>query len=697
MTEDSTSASCGCGPCSPSWARRFASPKVFVVHAGIMFGLSVLANTYLGGVISTIERAFQISSSTAGALLIVDDVVQLVLIFFVSYFGHNAHRPRILAVGGTIYGIGMIISAMPHYATEPLDPASVIFGSDQFSSSMRPGGAGLCSAATDFGNISNFDACDGGGNRRDQYISLLSIGRAISGAGSACINPLIFSYLDDGVSKEHLTTYTTILLIFVALGAPVGYFLSAQTTSLYVDFDRVPAESIPGIPQFDPRWIGAWWLGFLACGFFWILLALPMCLYPKELPRSAGQKSYSIDVKEKSNEEKMPSANRSVFKQFLHHVKGVLKALKRLVTNVPLMFLCVGAIVDTATLAALANFLIKTLEVQFVLSPALASIIFGMIVLGATLLSHITSGIICRMFKLESYGCAVFILICNVLAALMMLILMFVGCSNRGIAGVNVPYTDLLVTGSARNEIRIDGSCNANCSCPSEIFRPVCGSDALTYISPCHAGCTTSTVQLMNATSTGGPPGFLAEMNTTYFDCQCIMSDISMPTESIPLGTATSGQCIGDCDTSRMLTTFLVLVFIGIAFGTMVANPFIYINMRVVDEEDRSVALAFKQFIANILGSFPTSVYFGAIINSACIYWQRSCGERGSCWLYDIEAYREGFFGTLLGLRILYILCMVVVAVALKRQARSASAQDDDHSSNTADARVNTAYQPDIA
>ena len=68
-----------------------------------------------------------------------------------------------------------------------------------------------------------------------------------------------------------------------AIGPSFGFLLSAQTTKLYVDFDRLPAEKIPDIAQNDPRWIGAWWLGFAMCGVFMIglgkleLNSLPVC------------------------------------------------------------------------------------------------------------------------------------------------------------------------------------------------------------------------------------------------------------------------------------------------------------------------------------------------------------------------------------------------------------------------------------
>jgi len=44
----------------------------------------------------------------------------------------------------------------------------------------------------------------------------------------------------------------------------------------------------PGIDKRDPRWVGAWWLGFVVCSVVISVTSLPMLLVP---PKLAGHDS----------------------------------------------------------------------------------------------------------------------------------------------------------------------------------------------------------------------------------------------------------------------------------------------------------------------------------------------------------------------------------------------------------------------
>ncbi len=101
---------------------------------------------------------------------------------------------------------------------------------------------------------------------------------------------------------------------------------------MYVDFDRIPAEDIPDIPDNDPRWIGAWWLGFIICGLLWICVSFLMMFYPKKLSGSINdEESKADDVSDETSDK---SNNRpNMPKQILQHIVGLLKGMLKIIST----------------------------------------------------------------------------------------------------------------------------------------------------------------------------------------------------------------------------------------------------------------------------------------------------------------------------------------------------------------------------
>ena len=53
--------------------------------------------------------------------------------------------------------------------------------------------------------------------------------------------------------------------------------------SLDIDFVCDDGVVEPDLDERDPRWIGAWWLGFVICGAVTCLWAVPVVLFPRKL------------------------------------------------------------------------------------------------------------------------------------------------------------------------------------------------------------------------------------------------------------------------------------------------------------------------------------------------------------------------------------------------------------------------------
>ncbi|XP_071480109.1 solute carrier organic anion transporter family member 5A1-like, partial [Diadema antillarum] len=667
---------CGCPPvCNPSWLQRLANPKVFTAHMMVVTSVQMMSFVYLGAVLTTIERNFQLDSSESGSLSIYSDVAGIIFVLPLSYYGQRGHRPKWIATGLMLTSLGTFLCAMPHFLSRPLDPDTFFTSSSRLSNgktalcdSERPVEMYAQNVTNSVGNFS--DLLHDAGKSTGQVWWII-VGQVMVGIGSAAFFPLLSTYIDDSVKKHNLTAYTALLFTAFTIGPSMGFLLGSLTTSKYVDFDRVTPDQIPDISQSDPRWIGAWWLGFIITGVILAVLSLPIFFYPKILPsalekwrqeREVEKEDRSDETLVKESENALPLRESLQIdsndngKGLWTVIKGPLLCLRRLFLNPTNMAIAFYGAAFSSILGIYGSFSVKFIQVQYAVSPATASTTTAIIVGPAMILSQVFSGYVCRRFKLNSKQCALFAVIGTAIGLLLYPVGLFLGCDNISVAGVTEAYDGR----SPAFEISVSNACNTECSCDTSTFQPVCGSNGVTYITPCHAGCLNVDLSV-NETSSDQFQLY------NYTQCQCVRSQRISINQTVPEVDATSGPCPKTCPAYLSMCLLVTALFF---LQCATQNPGMYVGLRCVEEDDRSMALGLRTVISKILGFFPAPIYFGAIINSVCLHWQWNEGERGACWIYDNKAFRMAFMLTLMALQGLELIFLLIVFFSIRESLK---------------------------
>ena len=112
---------------------------------------------------------------------------------------------------------------------------------------------------------------------------------------------------------------------------------------------------------------------------------------------------------------------------------------------------------------------------------------------------------------------------------------------------------------------------------------------------------------------------------TSYTNCTCTGT-----------GTARAGDCGGTCPSTVWISLAITTVGTAITFMGFASHSVVY--QRIVSEKDRTTAQGLRQCLTRVLGTLPSPIIFGYILDSACIVWRRTeDGEFGNCWLYDVD------------------------------------------------------------
>lgn len=671
---------CGLGPWRPRMLQRLASKKVYMLIYGLLGIVQGMFYTYLSAMISTLEKEFGIKSKESAILMSGNEISQILFAFAMPFMVKVKRRPLWVAVGLALSGLGSILMCLPHFTRDSgtLRPDDVVVAAAASKVEVdlcRP--SWLSASGSTLSPGGSDPRCDDQGNRVVDWAGLALIfgGILLTGVGNCLFYSFGVAYLDDNTSHENSPTMLGLTYTFRLLGPTFGFLLGSFCLRTYVDLGQVPP-----FEEGDPRWVGAWWLGFPIIGVLTLTLAAPLALFPRRLPKGPrtdanrdGGGGGGGELLGQPADVRRPELPRA---EDDNDSDGFGAALKRLLANKLFVFNLVSSLFYVFAFMGFGTFMPKYIEFQFRKKGSTSSALAGGVATLSKALGLLASGFLISRFRPSARLLSGWNVVLGALYFVCLIAFSFLGCPTSQVYGVPSASAE----GSEVAAVDMRAPCNAQCACPP-ISRPqpVCSKDGVTnFYSPCMAGC----LEALERVPGEGLPDRSVGKAMQYRNCSCVedawaraggnlsLSDewvekdhlvsgwryrsqdaVRMAREKLkdrPVSEAVEGWCPagGGCDDVYM--TFLALTFGLMVLASTGRIGSVLVALRCVEVRDKSLSLAFNIVLMSLLAMLPAPIVYGAIIDSTCILWQESCGGQGgsNCVLYDTVRLRTNLMLT---------------------------------------------------
>ncbi|XP_078491175.1 solute carrier organic anion transporter family member 4C1-like [Ciona intestinalis] len=178
----------GYGRFTPDWLQCCNNAKGFLVgYSFFVIVQGMLVNGFVNVSITTLEKRFGLKSSETGIISVGYDIAFCILTMFVTYFGNRSHRPRIIAIGAFILGLGALMFFLPHFTTGLY--------------SYEDGFEILCTGKE------GSDDCTSSSSYLSNYVYVFIFAQIIHGIGCTPLYTLGLAVIEDSVPKESASLY----------------------------------------------------------------------------------------------------------------------------------------------------------------------------------------------------------------------------------------------------------------------------------------------------------------------------------------------------------------------------------------------------------------------------------------------------------------------------------------------------------
>ncbi|CAG2102310.1 unnamed protein product [Medioppia subpectinata] len=355
-----------------------------------------MSATYLIAVLTSLEKRFAFDSKISGIILIADNVMEMILSPIVGYLGNRFSRPRMIALSELVLILSCVVNASPYFF---YGPGTHLLYENSMTSKM-------------FTNTTRYEVCaesrdsvdcsaTGGHSTVWLAVFILILGSALRGIGYSAFWCFGVPFIDDSVSKENSPIYMSFLVILRMFGPAGGFLLGSFCLKYYENpfFD-------PCVTRTDPRFIGAWWIGFLAIGFILFFINMPMFLFPAQLK---GTTLKEITSQDKSG-------------------RGIWVCAKRLATNPLFMFNMIGNGLRYSGFAGYGITKPKYMESQYRVSGSKATLLTGVAGMVPDAIGILVGGIVIKYFKPKPLTLIIYMFAIEWVGNGGMLASMYLGC-----------------------------------------------------------------------------------------------------------------------------------------------------------------------------------------------------------------------------------------------------------------------------
>lgn len=562
-----------------------------------------IVNGFISTSISSIEKRFSLSSTQSGIFSAFYDIAIVLVLVPISYYGNKCHKGIIIATGMVLVGIGSIILILPHFLA-----GHYSFGEKQTLLCTNEFTDELCNEKAESSSLNKL------------WYAILLMSQLFVGIGAAPLFTLGISYMDENIAHDRTAVYLGVYMAVSTIGPALGFIVGGQLLRIWGDIGKTDFRTLGITGPSDPRWYGAWWIGFLVVGVLSIISAVPLFGFPKELPEK--RKNRARDVKQTHKD-----LDRQYGQSFAEYPKIVFSLLK----NPSVMALMMMQTIEAFLMNGFITFIPKVFENLFNFTASYASTLTGMIVVPMGLFGSLFGAFMAK--KMMRFRSMIGLSIVFNASALLLCFIFFYQCKQLPLAGVAFDYSGLPNLSSTLND-----TCNSRCHC-DKVYNPVCNPDSgISYYSPCFAGCTAEYVE-----------------EEEWHGCACVLApNFDLSTDNIR--KVRKGLCRSSCSKTLFFIVFAILCFFTFSSAIPIQNA----SLRIVSFETRDVSIGLTWLFMRILGSIPGAVIFGFAIDRNCILWREECGEAQSCLRYNAKALSTTMLLFAVGLKVAILVCLAL-------------------------------------